>query len=134
MTFYREILAIQSPFDIGPDDTQRARFSVNFDAVATAPSTDFEREIGRIISDAGLGTFGTDMFIGTEGFVPTGTGPYVQIINTGGGPPEDIHNGGSYEHLSCQIVIRAAHYDDARNRALAIWRELDGTRNSTVVA
>ncbi len=134
MSFYREILAVQSPVDIGFDDTKRMMFSVNFDAVATGPVTDFEREIAKLISDASLGVLGTDVFLGTEGFIPVGNGPFIQLINTGGGEPEETQNGTTYEHLSIQVVVRARDYDTAKTRALAIWRELDGTRNSTVVA
>lgn len=137
MSFYREILAVQSPFDIGSDESKRKMSSVNFDVVANAPVTDFVREIGKLINDAGLGTFATDMFIGTEAILPKGNGPFVTIINTGGESPESIHNsasGHAYENLSFQIVVRARTYDDAETRALAVWRVLDGVRNTTVTA
>ncbi len=142
MSFYQEILAMQSPMDIGSDENKRKRFSVNFEVMATEPVTDFEREIGKLINDAGFGTFTVgavigDMFIGTEAILPTGNGPFVSIINTGGSEPESTHNkaaGHTYEHLSVQIVVRARGYDAAKVRALAIWRTLDGVRNTTAVA
>lgn len=137
MSFYQEILAVQSPFDIGSDENKRKMFSVNFDVMATAPVTDFEREMGKLINDASLGTFGTDMFIGTEAILPTGDGPFVLIINTGGEAPESTQNaaaGHTYELLSFQIVTSARGYDAAKTRALAVWRTLDGVRNTTVTA
>ncbi len=137
MSVYQEIIAMQSPIDIGSDENKRKMFSVNFEAMATEPVTDFEREIGKLINDASLGTFAVDMFIGREAILPTGNGPFVSIINTGGSEPESTHNkaaGHTYEHLSVQIVTRARGYDAAKTRALAIWRTLDGVRNTTVVA
>ena len=136
MSTYIEILSVQSPFDIGFDDNKRVMFSCNYDVMAVAPVTDFEREIGKLINNAGLGTFATDMFIGLEAILPTGDGPYVTIVNTGGIEPENTHNtsGHTYEHLSCQIVCRAKTYDAADTRALAIWRLLDGITNTTVTA
>ncbi len=137
MSVYQEIIAMQSPIDIGSDENKRKMFSVNFEAMATAPVTDFGREIGKLINDAGLGTFAVDMFLGMEAILPKLDGPYVTIIDTGGSEPEGTHNkaaGHTYEHLSVQIVIRARGYDAAKTRALAIWRTLDGVRNTTVVA
>ncbi len=137
MTQYIEIAAVQSPFDIGSDDNKRMMFSCNYDAMAVAPVTDWERELAKILSDASLGILGTDIFIGTESILPkTGDGPFITIIDTGGSEPESIHNQAAmtYEHLSAQIVVRAKNYDPAKDRALAVWRELDGTYGSTVVA
>ena len=137
MSVYQEIIAVQSPIDIGSDENKRKMFSTNFEAMATEPVTDFDREIGKLINDASLGTFGTDMFIGMEAILPNGNGPFVLIIDTGGSEPESTHNkvaGHTYEHLSFQVVVRARGYDAAKTRALAIWRTLDGVRNTTVVA
>ena len=137
MSFYQEIIAVSPPFEVGFDENERKMFSMNFDCMVTAPATDFVREIGRLINDASLGTFGTDMFIGMEAILPTGDGPYITIINTGGSESLDTHNvaqGVTYEMRSCQIVVRARTYDSANTRALAVWRVLDGIRNTTVVA
>jgi len=137
MSVYREILAVQSPFDIGSDKNRRKMFSCNYEVVATAPVTDFLREMGKLINTAGLGTFATDMFLGTEAILPETDGPFVTLINTGGEAPESTHDsslGHTYESLSFQVVTTARSYNDSNTRALAIWRLLDGVRNTTVVA
>lgn len=137
MSYYLSITSEQSPFDIGEDRSERSMLSCNYDCTARAPVSSFLREIGRFISDAGLGTFGTDMFLGRGAILPKGDGPYVSLINTGGDESIAIQNdaqGHSLEELSVQIVVRAAHYEDAETRALAIWRVLDGIRNTTVTA
>ena len=109
--------------------------------MAEEPVTDWENEVAKIISNAGLGELwdGTtgEVFIGTESILPkTGDGPFITLIDTGGNEPESVQNQAamSYEHLSMQIVVRAKTYSAAKIRALAVWRELDGTYGSTVVA
>lgn len=137
---YLEILARQRPFPFDVDANARVMFSCNYDALAAAPVVDFERELRAILSDAGLATFGSgasppdDTWIGPAGTLPTGNGPYTQIIATGGIGPDYAHGGEKYERLSVQIVVRAKSFDAARDRALAIWRALDGQRNVTVAA
>ena len=134
MSRYLELLSVQRPFSIGVDDVNRAMYSCNFVAVAAQPVAKFEEEVGRLVFDAGLGTFGTNMFIGPPSSVPSGEGPFIHIIDTGGTSPLETHNGDKYERMSCQIVVRGTNRQTARTRALAIWRALDGQRNITVVA
>ncbi len=133
-TRYLWITAMQEPFEIGKDSKDRVIFSCNFEARAAAPVVDWEREIVRLISDAGLGTFGGDVFVGSAFDVPDGAGPYVTIINTGGGGPVETHDSGKYTELSAQILVRASTYEAARLRARSIHAAIDGTRNTTVVA
>lgn len=134
MSRYLEIISVQRPFSFGSDDAGRALYSCNYLAIAAQPITKFEEEIGRLIFDAGHGTFGTDMFIGPNVSPPPGAGPYTTIIDTGGTSPLETHNGDKYERMSCQVVVRATNRQAARTRALAIWRALDGQRNVTVTA
>jgi hypothetical protein len=131
---YVEILAIQRPFPLMVDDNNRTVFAVNFQAEAQAPVEKWEEEIAKVLSDAGLATLGTNCFIGPAAVIPTGTGPFIQIIDSGGRSPDETHNGSKYERLSAQITVRATSYGAARTRALAIWRALDGKRNVTVTA
>lgn len=137
-TYYLEILSVQSPFDITPDSQGRSVWSVNFECTAKGPSNQFEREIATLLVEAGLGTRGIDIFLGRLSTLPDPNPdndiPITQIINTGGSGPDETQNGDVYEHLTCQIVVRAIDYDIARTHIYAIWRELDGTRNVTVVA
>lgn len=134
MSRYLEILAVQRPFHFDTDGAERNMFSCNFTARAAADVTDWERELGRLISDAGLGTENTDLFYGATKNLPAGDGPYVQVLDSGGQGPDETHSGAKTERLSVQIIVRAKSYTAARSRALAIWRELDGQRNVNVAA
>ena len=131
MTRYLEILSTNRPIDIGRDENDRQMFSINFEATAAAPVGDWEREVHEILVTAGLAS-ASDTRIGRDTTAPTGSGPYLHIVDTGGISPDETHNDNEYERLSCQIVVRASSYDVADARAQAIWRELHGTRGDTV--
>lgn len=134
MSRYLEILSVGAPEQFNVDENDRAMYSINFEAKAAAPVDAFEEEMAKIISDAGLGTLNVDMFLGRKREVPTGDGPYVQVIDTGGAPPMETRNADMYERKTCQIVVRAKVTKDARTRANAVWRAIDPTRNTTVTA
>lgn len=135
MSRYLEILSVQRPFPIGVDENQREMFSVNFNAVAAAPVNQFEEELAKVVIDAGLATaIGTDVFLGPKAVLPTGNGPYIQFLDSGGTSPDQTHNGDKYERLSVQVVIRAKSTSTGRTRALAVWRALEGLHNTTLSA
>lgn len=134
MSRYLSITSVQRPFPFDVDDNNRVIFAVNFEAVAAAAVDKWEEELADKIVDAGLGTLGTDLFIGPKATIPTGDGPYIFIIDTGGTAPTETHDGSRYERLSAQVTVRAKSYATARTRILAIWRELDSTYNTTITA
>lgn len=134
MTRYLEIVADQDPFPAGVDTNSRTMFACNYSCMAANPVAKFEEEIARILFDAGLLVLGTNCWIGPDARVPAGDGPFITLINTGGTSPIETHNGDKYRRMSIQIVVRALTYQVARTRARAIWDELDGKRNFTVVA
>jgi len=131
---YLEILAVDRPADIGQDDNDRTVFAINFQSMSVGDLGDFEAEIVRAIISNGLATaLGTDIFIGTSAKLPTQT-LVITVIATGGLGRDITHNGDNYERPSCQVAVRARSYVAARDRAVAIWRALDGLRNFDVTA
>lgn len=137
MTAYIEVLAMDRPADIGTDDNDRVIFSLNFQIQSQGTITNLEREIAKLITNAGLGTgLGTDIFIGTLAKLPvlTSSTPVINITATGGLGRDQTHNYDAYERPSCQITVRSKDYAAAQDRALAIWRALDGQRNFSVTA
>lgn len=138
-SYYIEILSVQEPFAYNVDGDNRTFFSCNYYARGVAPIVNFEGEIAKIISNAGLGTFNTDLFIGPRVVIPTGDGPYTLIINTGGRSPDEAHGttsspGTKYKNLGFQILVRAADYQIAQTRANSINNLLDGKRSFTIAA
>jgi hypothetical protein len=133
-TRYLEILARQRPFPFALDEHERVMFSCNFDALAAAPVAGYEEGLVAYLASGSLAALGTDAFIGRKAVIPAGAGPYVSIVDTGGRTPDRTHNQDIAERLSFQIVVRGLSHTAARDRALAIWRRLDGLRNVTIVA
>jgi hypothetical protein len=131
MSYYEEILAVQPPFDIGPDNVKRPTFSVNFDCRVTGYTGKLEQEICSYIAVNNLGQLppvGTTLWYGRSAPIPTGDGPIIHLFNTGGSSTDETHDDRDTFNLSFQIVVRALKYDDARQRVWAIWRLLDGLR------
>lgn len=135
---YLEILSVQPPSPFMVDASQRSHFTINFECTIAAPAADFEGEIAALIVNATLGTKWTgvsgDLFVGRDAKIPVGDGPFVVVVNTGGYPPLETHNADKYERRTFQIVVIALVYSVAKTRAEAIWRALDGVRNTTVTA
>jgi hypothetical protein len=107
----------------------------NLTAVAHYPVAKFEEELYKIMYDHGLVVgMGTDTFIGPKTVVPNGPGPYIHINRTSGFEPLETHDGAKYQRLTAQIAVRASSYVVARDKAIAIWRVLDGQRNVSITA
>lgn len=109
-------------------------FSCNYLARAVGPVSSWESDLISILNSASGGPFataGTDTWIGYEAVIPDGAGPYLKIINTSGLETVETHNGDRYERPSAQLVTYTSDYLTGMNRALSIWRVLDGLRNYT---
>lgn len=139
MTQYLEINALQAPLGIGNDSSARAMLSFNLLCDHVGSPTTLEREICKLIQDAGLATLGTDMFYGSLAQIPQlGAGPFVSVNSGGGISPVQSHNGDKRTRPSVQIIVRAGSasgvsgYITAQNKANAIHSLLDGKHNITV--
>lgn len=135
--WYREITPLQEPMDMGLDPTgNRARVGFNVFAIKGASDT-FIEELVKLLTDAGVGTFGTNIFASTSAEIPVGAGPYLSIVETGGTSPERTQNSvavPAYQRPTAQLVVRASTYSAARTMARAAYNALVGVRNQTVTA
>lgn len=128
-----EINAIQSPFSIGKDQSARAMLSVNFLISLIGSPLRLEEKIASLISAAGLGTLGTNMWYGSLAEIPQNNpGPLVSILATGGLGSLQTHNNNKISRSTVQIIVRASTYNAASDRAVAIYSLLDGRHNITV--
>lgn len=130
-TRYIHILARQSPFEYGKDPLNRVLFSCNYDCRAIDPVANFIHEMAKLISDAGLGTDTVDLFIGPQVEIPSDTGPYTTLKQTGGFSPDESHDT-KYLNLGLQVIVTALDYDLGDIKAKAIHSLLDGKRSFTV--
>lgn len=92
----------------------------------------FAEELVTLFSS--LGTFGSTIFIGEKTAIPSGDGPYLSIIETGGSGPQRIQNQllPAYKYPTAQIVTRAKTYVAARTMAQSAWDLVASVRNQTV--
>jgi len=135
-TCYLEITAIQRPFSVQIDAGEsREVFSVNFSGESDGEVSEWEEDLVRLCVSAGVPlALNTNTLIGRRKPWPTGAGPFARFIDTGGVAPNETHNGDIRERLSAQVVVIGRDFDATRSRALAIWRALDGVRNTTVAS
>lgn len=82
----------------------------------------------------GVGVKGSNIFLGSGAEIPTGDGPYLSIIETGGSAPTRVHNaaGAHTQRPTAQLTSRAKSYNSARNMAKAAYDALDGVFNTTL--
>ncbi len=92
-------------------------------------------DIVTLLTAASLGIIKVDLFYSSRAILPDGDGPYTTLIETAGLIDEWIQNDvtrPAFEHGGAQLVTRAAHYIDARNKALAIYAEINKVHNQYI--
>jgi hypothetical protein len=131
MTWYLEIAPTGEVFPLPIDDNGRARMVFNITAWKERSDT-FIQEVIHLLS--GVGTYGTNIFIGPTAILPQGEGPFLVITETAGSPPGRWHNEVSnpYSRPSAQLAVRGVNYAVARAMALSAYAALIGVRNVDV--
>lgn len=133
MSLYQEIEPLQEPFDLGKDDKGRQRVVFNIRVMKTASDT-FVEELVKVLVDAGVGVFNTNIFASTAVSLPTDDQTYLLIVETGGTTPGRIQNqiAPAYPRPTAKITVRATKYVDARTMARAAYDALAAVRNQTI--
>lgn len=82
----------------------------------------------------GVGTFGSNIILGSKGVIPDGDGPILSILETGGTAPLRVHNeaGAHVQRPSAQILVRGKNYSATRTMAKNAYVALDGVFNATL--
>ncbi len=80
---------------------------------------------------ANVGVFGVNLFASSAATIPTGDGPYITVVETGGTAPTRKQNqtSAATQRPTAQILCRAKTYAAARAKAWAAYQALDGTFN-----
>lgn len=136
MPLYLQILANQEPFPIGSTDAdKRARISCNY-ACMVDGEHNVEIDIKDLLVNRGLGVFATSgvvtpnsIFIGHKATIPTGDGPYILILATGGLGQLETHNYTKQTRPWVQIIVYATNYQLGMQKALAIKSAIGSLRN-----
>lgn len=86
----------------------------------------FLDEIAAKLVSAGVGAIGTVIFLSSKAVIPTGAGPYLVIIETGGTGAMRTHNETAVERPTAQLSARATDYQTARAKLKAAYDALGG--------
>ena len=95
----------------------------------------FVHEIKDRLVAQGVGTYGTNIFIGAKAKIPAlgsneeptnGAGPFLSLVETGGSGSAKTQNDTATERPTLQIVTRATATPDARNMLIAAYAALGG--------
>jgi len=74
----------------------------------------------------GVGVFGTNIFGSSKAVIPVGIGPYLSLLETGGGPPAGTQNDTATERPSAQLLCRASTFPAARTMLRNAYNALGG--------
>lgn len=92
----------------------------------------------RLVSQS-VGTLGTNIFTGSSAVIPTGTGPYLTLSETGGAGPTRVQNASTpfTQRPTVQVLVRAKRiagvqeaYPAARAMSKLAYSALDGIFNT----
>lgn len=94
----------------------------------------FIDELAERLVSAGVGTRGSNIFLGSGAAIPTGAGPYLTLTETGGSAPTRIHNAAAAhtQRPTAHVLVRAQLYSVARAMAKAAYLALDGVFNTSL--
>ena len=93
----------------------------------------FLDEIAARLTAQGLGAVGTAIFLSSKAVIPTGAGPYISIVQTGGTAPIYTQNANApvSQRPGAQVLVRAASYPAAEATARLAYIALT-LRNTTL--
>jgi hypothetical protein len=94
----------------------------------------FLDEIAAYLATQGVGIVGSSIFLGSKAVIPSGSGPYMSLTETGGTAPTRIHNvpGAHTQRPTAQIMARGTSYKTTRAMIKAAYDALDGKFNTTI--
>lgn len=94
----------------------------------------FLNEIAARLVGAGVGVIGTNIFMSSHAVIPSGDGPYLTIIESGGSGPTRTQNqsSASTQRPTAQVMVRAANSPTGRAMLKAAYDALDGIFNTTL--
>jgi hypothetical protein len=137
VTFYQKISPVQPPYDAGKDDNGAQQ--VAFDALAVREGTTAETfldEVVKVLEDAGLGTYGTDIFASSGASLPSSKAlTFLTLYEDPGMGPQKTQNRVSppaWERPIVHVIAHAATYAAAKARARAASNALATVVNTDV--
>ena len=87
----------------------------------------FTADLVALLETASVGVYGTSIFVSSRAVLPTGDGPFLVILETGGAPPEHTHNSTSapaYQRPAAEILAHGATFEATMTMARAAYSAL----------
>lgn len=135
MARWIDVYDLGVPHDTGAIDTNgRAVWAVNV-MLYKEPSATTTREVVRVLQDAGVGTFGTDLWESSKAPIPKGDGPFMNVSATGGPSGIRTHNvtsGPTYERPTVMVTVYCSSAQTAEAKARAAYAALLAVKNQTI--
>jgi hypothetical protein len=94
----------------------------------------WQEDVGKVLVDAGVGIVNTNIFYSTKAGVPTGVGPYLSVVETGGAGHDNTHGDAapSYIFPGAMITIRGANPVAVKTMAMAAYVALAKIKNQVI--
>lgn len=95
----------------------------------------FLEEIKDQLVNAGVGIYAENIFISSASVIPSGDGPYLTLVETGGSGPARMHNSAT-QRPTAQLTSRASTEVEARaflKKAYDALGGADGLHNITLL-
>jgi hypothetical protein len=129
-----ELISKSYPSTVGLDNNNRIRFVCNFEATIAEDRGTAMADIGSLIVDAGIVSWGSSLFIGPRSDVTTNndSSSVVVMTLTGGLNSLETANGYKYRRVSFQVMTYNNDYESCRTTMHAIYDLLDGLRGSQI--
>lgn len=92
----------------------------------------FPDEILTLLTDAGVGTPGTTIFLSSRGVTPVGDGPFLLVTETGGMAPERTQNSvavPAYRRPGLQFMVRGVKHHQVRAMIDLVFLTVAAVRN-----
>jgi hypothetical protein len=86
----------------------------------------FLDEIAARLVSKGVGSINTSIFMSSRAKLPVGDGPYLTLVETGGGGSSKTQNDTATEHSTAQLMAHAKSYPTARAMLVAAYNALGG--------
>lgn len=93
-----------------------------------------EQDVTTLIEDASLATFGTNYFIGTRPYIPSGDGPFVAVAMTPGSAPGYIQDESTppYRHPGAAVTVVAASAIASKALAMSLFSLFAAVTNTVI--
>lgn len=122
--------AQQRPFEIQPSLDDRTIYSCNYVVSTDGVSAKYLEQVAQKLEDAGIGTRNTNIFLGLKRTLPTGTGPFIRLLETSGVSPDLSYGSSSIIDMpGLQVLVIGDNPTSTHDKAIEVYNNLIASSN-----